>query len=252
MKFSDAQNVSRKDYGPRKKDFLLVGAGHLIVLLLGFVTFSGRATVPTGGEDAVMVQMVNLQPRSAVTQENVHEDEVQEAVENPAEDEAQQVQEAVVVEESEETEEVQEQEDTSDPEETEDEEDIQQVQETPDQEAQQEDQQQEEPSTSDVYSAVGSQGTAGAGAPGPGTYESRVFNAVRRGYRTSVQPENSYRVVLTVNIDGSTDIEVIRKSGTAAFDRAVENALDNARIPPMPPGRTSPAVVRIEFVGPER
>lgn len=250
MRFSDSPNVRRRDYSPRKTDFLLVGAGHLLVLLLGFVTFSGKANVPTGGENAVMVRMVNVQPHSAVTQEDMHEDEVQEEIENPAEVEADQVQETVVVEEAEETEDIHETDETDDSQQTEDEEVIEQPQETPEQEDQQE-VQQEEPSSSDEYSAVGSQGTAGAGAPGPGTYESRVFNAVRRGYRTSVQPENSYRVVLTVNIDGSTDIEVIRKSGTPAFDRAVENALNNARVPPMPPERNSPAVIRIEFVGPE-
>ena len=101
------------------------------------------------------------------------------------------------------------------------------------------------------FASVTGEGSAGAGAPGPGTYESRVFNAVRREYRTSVEPERSYRIILTVDPDGTTTIEVVRKSGTSAFDRAVENALTMAQIPPMPPGRSNPAVINIEFIGPE-
>ena len=101
------------------------------------------------------------------------------------------------------------------------------------------------------FVSVSGEGEAGSGAPGPGTYESRVFNAVRRGYRTSVEPDRSYRVILTVNPDGTSEIEVVRKSGTSAFDRAVESALSRAQIPPMPPGRNAPAIINIEFLGPE-
>jgi outer membrane biosynthesis protein TonB len=99
------------------------------------------------------------------------------------------------------------------------------------------------------YVSVGASGEAGAGAPGPATYEGRVFSAIRRNFRTSVQPPQSYRIEFTVNTDGSTDLETIRTSGDAAFDRAVEHALAVAQIPPFPPGRTSPAVLRIEFLG---
>lgn len=101
------------------------------------------------------------------------------------------------------------------------------------------------------YATLSGSGAAGSGMPGPGTYESRVFNAVRRGFRTSVQPDESYRIILTVLPDGSHSVETVRTSGVLAFDRAVENALALAQIPPMPPGRTSPAVIQIEFLGPE-
>ncbi len=109
----------------------------------------------------------------------------------------------------------------------------------------------QDPVETSEFVSVSGEGAAGSGAPGPGTYESRVFNAIRRGYRTSVKPERSYLVILTVNPDGTSEIEVVRTSGTSAFDRAVESALSRAQIPPMPPGRNIPAVINIEFLGPE-
>ncbi|MFO8183193.1 MAG: cell envelope integrity protein TolA [Candidatus Aegiribacteria sp.] len=237
MNFSDRDPEQRRDYSPRRLDFVLAGAGHLILLLVGAVTFSGSVSPLSGGDDAMMVRMVTVtSPREAVSGEvSVPEEvpeEVQEMPEEVVEEVVEEAPEEIVEEVEEAPEEI--------PEEI-----VEEVEEAP------EEVQEETPGPRDGFAAVGSQGDAGAGAPGPGTYESRVFNAVRRGYRTSVTPGQSYRVVLTVFPDGSTQVETVRRSGTAAFDRAVENALAMAQIPPMPPGRTDPVVIRIEFQGPE-
>lgn len=101
------------------------------------------------------------------------------------------------------------------------------------------------------FVTVGSSGEAGAGAPGPASYEGRVFAAIRRNFITSTDPPNSYRIHFTVNTDGTHRYEIDRQSGSAAFDRAVEHALETANIPPMPPGRTTPVRLSIEFLGPE-
>jgi TonB family protein len=101
------------------------------------------------------------------------------------------------------------------------------------------------------FMSVGSEGEAGSGAPGPATYESRVFNAIRRNFRTSVQPGQSFRIRFVVGTDGSVEWEALRSSGEPAFDRAVEHALIMASVPPIPPGRTEPVVLNIEFFGPE-
>lgn len=99
------------------------------------------------------------------------------------------------------------------------------------------------------YIAVDAAGEPGGGAPGPATYEGRVFSAIRRNFRTSAVPEQSYRIEITVGPDGSMEVETLRTSGVDVFDRAVEHALAMAQMPPFPPGRTSPAVLRIEFLG---
>lgn len=101
------------------------------------------------------------------------------------------------------------------------------------------------------FVTIGSSGEAGAGAPGPASYEGRVFAAIRRNFVTSTDPPNTYRIHFTVNIDGTYRYEVVRQSGNPAFDRAVEHALETANIPPMPPGRTTPVRLSIEFLGPE-
>jgi len=75
------------------------------------------------------------------------------------------------------------------------------------------------------------------------------FSAIRRNFRTSVQPQQSFRIELTVSPDGTVSVDTLRQSGVDAFDRAVEHALAVASIPPFPQGRTSPAVLRIEFLG---
>jgi len=99
------------------------------------------------------------------------------------------------------------------------------------------------------YIAVDAAGEPGGGAPGPATYEGRVFAAIRRNFRTSAVPEQSYRIEITVGPGGSMEVETLRTSGVDVFDRAVEHALAMAQMPPFPPGRTSPAVLRIEFLG---
>lgn len=101
------------------------------------------------------------------------------------------------------------------------------------------------------FVTVGSSGEAGAGAPGPASYEGRVFAAIRRNFVTSTDPPDTYRIHFTVNTDGTHRYEVVRQSGSPAFDRAVEHALETANIPPMPPGRTTPVRLSIEFLGPE-
>ncbi len=101
------------------------------------------------------------------------------------------------------------------------------------------------------YIGVGASGEAGAGAPGPASYEGRVFAAIRRNFVTSMVPSETYRIHFTVNTDGSHSYEVVRRSGNQAFDRAVEHALETANIPPMPPGRNTPVRLSIEFMGPE-
>lgn len=237
MNFNDRDPKQGRNYSPRRLDYLLAGAGHLILLLVGAVTFSGRASPLRGGDDAIMVRMITVaSSQEAVNGEVPVPEEVAEVPVEALEEvqevpgEVQEVVEEVPEEIPEET-----------PEEI--------PEEIPEETVEEE--QEETPGPRDGFASVSSQGDAGAGAPGPGTYESRVFNAVRRGYRTQVTPQQSYRVVLTVHPDGSTSVETVRRSGTAAFDRAVENALAMARIPPMPPGRTNPVVIRIEFQGPE-
>ncbi len=101
------------------------------------------------------------------------------------------------------------------------------------------------------FIGVGSEGEAGSGAPGPASYEGRVFSAIRRNFRTSVNPSQSYQISFTVNLDGSHSHEVLRTSGDSSFDRAVTHALNSASIPPVPPSRTSSVNLQIEFFGPD-
>jgi len=243
MKFTDSHSRMDSSYSPRRLDYILAGAGHLLVLAVGLITFSSSADTPSRGDNAIMISMVTASSSSEVSSVEVT---------SPQEIQEEAIEELVSVEDIHEEEVVEEpdfQEDheipvEENPEETDD-------QEIPE-EITQENPPEENHDVTDDFVSVSGEGSAGTGAPGPGTYESRVFNAVRRGYRTSVEPERSYRIVLTVNPDGSTSIEVIRKSGTSAFDRAVENALSIAQIPPMPPGRSTPAIINIEFLGPEQ
>ena len=232
------------DHGPLRggekkvvrRDYLFSAGGHVLLVILGLITFSGVAASLPKGDDAISVTMVTMDPESPVRTEP--EDVPEEVL--PPEETPEEV--PVQPEETPEEVPVQPEETPEDvPEET-----PVQPEETPVENPPVEVQ----PANSNFASLTGS-GTAGAGVPGPGTYESRVFNAVRRGFRTSVEPDRSYRIVLTVNRDGSTSVEVVRDSGTSAFDRAVENALTLAQIPPMPPGRTNPVVLNIEFFGPE-
>jgi len=114
----------------------------------------------------------------------------------------------------------------------------------------QEDVQEEVPATEE-FIGVGSQGEAGSGAPGPASYEGRVFSAIRRNFRTSVTPAQSFRIEFTVNLDGSTSYSTIRNSGDSSFDRAVTHAINSANIPPVPPGRSEAVQLSIEFFGPD-
>jgi len=228
-----------------RRDYLFSAGGHVLLVILGLISFSGGAAVMPMGDGAISVTMVNLGPEAPVMVQSevvpeevpVQPEEVPEVVPEEVPVQPEEVPEEVPEEAPVQPEEV--------PEEAPEETPVQPEEvpeENPPVEAQ--------PATSTYASLTGS-GTAGAGVPGPGTYESRVFSAIRRGFRTSVEPDRSYRIVFTVNRDGSTSVEVVRSSGTSAFDRAVENALALAQIPPMPPGRTTPVNLNIEFFGPE-
>jgi outer membrane biosynthesis protein TonB len=194
-------------------------AGHAAVILVA-VLLSGSTTqrpVPGGG-DAITVEMVTLQTPAERSQQP------EEIPEEAPEEQPEEVPEEAPEEQPEEV-----------PEEAPEE----QPEEVPEQQPQHE------------YSGVGSSGEATGQVPGPATYESRVFGAIRRHFRTSIRPERSYRIVFTVEPDGTTRWEAVRTSGTPAFDRAVEHALSMANVPPPPPGRTDPTEVRIEFLGPD-
>ena len=227
MKFTDIRQGERNSYSLRRRDVIFVIAGHVLLLVVGLITSSSSIMPPPGGGDAIMVSMVTLTSNEMASSppDIVH------PAENPVE---------IAIE-------------VSVPEVTEEQipEPVEEaVEEQPLDEAHEESEAQDPVEASEFVSVSG-EGEVGSGAPGPGTYESRVFNAVRRGYRTSVEPEMSYRVILIINPDGTSEIEVVRKSGTSAFDRAVESALSRAQIPPMPPGRNTPAIINIEFLGPE-
>lgn len=237
MKFTDSRHEERNRYFIRRRDVIFVIAGHVLILVVGLIASSSSVMALPGGGDAIMVNMVTVTSNEMTSSppDIVH------PAENPAEV-------AIEVSVPEVTEEQ-----IIDPQETEDQasdqvEEV--VEEQPQDEVHEESEAQDSVEASEFVSVSG-EGAAGSGAPGPGTYESRVFNSVRRGYRTSVEPERSYRVILIVNPDGTSEIEVVRKSGTSAFDRAVESALSRAQIPPMPPGRNTPAIINIEFLGPE-
>lgn len=213
----------------RKSDFYLsagIHTGILLLLVLTGLIAGSREITPTGGGEFVTVEMIILDTgdspaeivQEVIPQEIEEVQEVIEVMEEPVESE--------IVEEVQEVEEV-----IPDP--------VEEVQ--------------EEIATqqNSDFIGVGSEGEAGSGAPGPASYEGRVFSAIRRNFRTSVNPSQSYRISFTVNLDGSHSHEVVRTSGDNGFDRAVTHALNSASIPPMPPGRTSPANLQIEFFGPD-
>ncbi len=205
-----------------RKGLVASAAVHVILIMLALLV-SERKSIPMYlGGNAVTVEMVILAPPDAIVSETLVEEtpvtieetvEVVEAVEETAVEENP-VEETPVTENP--------------------------VEETA-----------VDPVQSPEFIAVGSEGEAGSGAPGPATYEARVFNAIRRNFRTSVQPGQSYRVRFVVNTDGTVDWETLRQSGEPAFDRAVEHAITMASIPPVPPGRVGSVVLNIEFFGPE-
>ncbi len=210
-----------------RKGLVASAAVHVILIMLALLV-SDRKSIPMYlGGNAVTVEMVTLAPPDAVVSETLVEEspvtveeivEVVEAVEETAVEENP-VEETSVMENP--------------------------VDENPVEETA------VDPVQSPEFISVGSEGEAGSGAPGPATYEARVFNAIRRNFRTSVQPGQSYRVRFVVNTDGTVDCETLRQSGEPAFDRAVEHAITMASIPPVPPGRAGSVVLNIEFFGPE-
>jgi len=230
-----------------RRDFLVSAAIHgtlLLVLIIAGIIASGRSTIPMGGGEFISVQMVMLDTG------NTSSEAVQEELTNPVEEtqEMNFLEEVVEILEEMPVEEIPVEEipvEENPVEET-------PVEETPVEENPvQENPVEETPVVSSQFIGVGSQGEAGAGAPGPASYEGRVFSAIRRNFRTSVIPSRSYRISFTVNLDGTHSYGVIRESGDSSFDRAVIHALNSASIPPIPPGRTQPVEMNIEFFGPE-
>lgn len=215
-------------------------AGILVfVILLGVVMNAGSTPVITGGGSMVSVEMILLDPapgaEGTTAQVAVEEVRVEETLEI-----LEVFEETVEAEESQE--EIQEEVQPVEVEPSE----VEPSEVTPT-----ETQQQAESQAAGGFIGVGGSGEAGAGAPGPASYEGRVFAAIRRNFVTSMEPVETYQIHFTVNTDGTHRYEVVRRSGNAAFDRAVENALETANIPPMPPGRTTPVRLSIEFLGPE-
>jgi outer membrane biosynthesis protein TonB len=218
-----------------RKGLLVSGGAHVVLIMMALVFTEHRPAPMFAGGTAVTVEMVTLAPpetaSGAVEETAVTEEAVQEVVESLEAVEETPIEENPVEENPVEVNPVEE-----------NPVDVNPVEENP---------AEENPAVSPGYVSVGSEGEAGDGAPGPATYEGRVFNAIRRNFRTSVQPGQSYRIVYTVNPDGAVSWDVIRRSGEPAFDRAVEHAISMASIPPVPPGRTSPVVLNIEFLGPQ-
>jgi outer membrane biosynthesis protein TonB len=213
-----------------------IHAGILLILIVMSLIGSSTDSIPMGGGgDFVSVEMIVLDSG------NVPSEDVQEEVQEEAVEVAEVVEVSEVVEDlTEPLEEVAV--DVTDPtEETSAEID------EPAEEASEE----SVPEAGTEFIGVGSQGEAGGGAPGPASYEGRVFSAIRRNFRTALNPVQSYRISFTVNLDGSHSYEVLRTSGDNGFDRAVAHALNSASIPPVPPGRTSSVTLQIEFFGPE-
>ncbi len=231
-----------------RSSLLISSAGHAAVILLALLMqgSSGGAS-PLGGGDAVMVEMVTLgTPGPPPVRPDVTdrvEPQVQVEPQDPV-DEALDVVEEPVQPEDIESPVVEEPVQIDRP--------LEEDRDRPEEPVQPHDAQAERvetPVSQGGYASVGGSGEAGGGAPGPATYEGRVFSAIRRNFRTSAVPQQSYRIEVTVRPDGSMSVDTLRKSGVDLFDRAVEHALAMAQMPPFPPGRTSPAVLRIEFLG---
>lgn len=218
-----------------------VHAGILVLLILaGILMSSAPSAVMMGGGSMVSVEMVVLDPA-----DDPGTLQASEAIETVQPEEAVEM-----------TEMIQELLETAEVEPVETEAEVVEPAEVEPQEVEPQEVQPSEVQPSEVQSAgqfvtIGSSGEAGAGAPGPASYEGRVFAAIRRNFVTATNPPTTYRIHFTVNLDGTYRYEVVRQSGNQAFDRAVEHALETANIPPMPPGRTNPVRLSIEFLGPE-
>ncbi|MCK5036337.1 MAG: TonB C-terminal domain-containing protein [Candidatus Sabulitectum sp.] len=213
----------------KKSDIYLSAGIHIgILLLLVLVGLFARSTetIPMGGGEFVSVEMIILDSGDSPAEI------IEEIIPDPVEEIQEEIEVVEVIE---------------DPVESE------VVEEIPEVIPEQIEEVQEEtaPMQNTEFLGVGSEGEAGSGAPGPASYEGRVFSAIRRNFRTSVNPSHSYQISFTVNLDGSHSYEVVRASGDSGFDRAVTHALNSASIPPIPPGRTSPVNMKIEFFGPD-
>jgi len=212
-----------KSSGKKSDIYLSAGIHTGILLLLVLVGLFARSTetIPMGGGEFVSVEMIILDTG----------DNPAEAIEEVIPDPVEEIQEEIEIEIEIEVMEV-----IEDPVESEVVEEVQE---------------ETAPLQNTEFLGVGSEGEAGSGAPGPASYEGRVFSSIRRNFRTSVNPSHSYQISFTVNLDGSHSYEVVRASGDSGFDRAVTHALNSASIPPIPPGRTSPVNMKIEFFGPD-
>ena len=81
LSFNERQPGSKQDHGPRKLDYVLAGAGHLLIILAGSIAFSSAAGTMTGGEDAMMVSMVTVRSEAQGPRgETVVPEEVQEEI----------------------------------------------------------------------------------------------------------------------------------------------------------------------------
>ncbi|MBN1433241.1 TonB C-terminal domain-containing protein [Candidatus Fermentibacterales bacterium] len=216
--------------------------GHVAVILLGLLVSSGGASAPLFGGEAISVSMVSLAEPGAV----LHP-EVGPVAETPVEEQAEVVEEVqevlsedqvdVVEEQAEQVEELQET-------------PVEEVEETPVEEQAETATDEQSSQESGAYSSIDGSGEPGGSSFGPASYEGRVFAAIRRNFRTSVQPSQSYRITFRVNPDGTIGVTTLRTSGVDVFDRAVESAIRLASIPPFPYGRTEAVVLNIEFLGP--
>jgi TonB family protein len=219
-------------------------AAHVALIVLALIVPSGSARDVSFGGEIVAVEMVTLDPGIALAPDQTDVEDI--APDEGSQDTAEVQEELVeeVAEDVELVEDVEVQPDTAGLEE--------ETQESAETNPAVEELEvvEDDGSQSDSYSAITGEGESGGGAPGPASYEGRVFAAIRRNFRTSVEPAQSYRIRFTVEPDGSTSVETIRTSGTDAFDRAVESALRLASIPPFPQGRDGPVVLSIEFLGP--
>lgn len=242
MKFTD-KKASPETAGLKGSNVIISVALHIIVIALGLIAFSGSAAQPMGGDEIISVDMVVLSEAPVELNPTHTADPVAEPPEEVVPDIQEPVEPATAVEEVVEETIEEPPEITPEPEiHPEPPEETVQPEETPELA---ETELPEETSTG--FATIEATGSAGGGVPGPGTYESRVFNAIRRGFRTSLKPEQTYRVIVTVSPSGVLSYETLRNSGVSGFDRAVRNALAIAQIPPNV-SRTV-VTINIEFEG---
>ncbi|MGM0628522.1 MAG: hypothetical protein ACQETZ_10215, partial [Candidatus Fermentibacterota bacterium] len=185
---------------PNPRSLAISAAVHVVVILAAALLSGSSAQPPVpGGGDAITVEMVTLQSPQEQSRppEEVPEEAPEEGPQEHPEEQPEEVPEEAPEEQPEEVPEEQPEEAPGEqpeemPEEQLEEQPEQQPEEVPEQQPQHE------------YSGVGASGEATGQVPGPATYESRVFGAIRRHFRTSIRPQQSYRIVFTVNPDGTT------------------------------------------------